>query len=448
VLPLANLSGDPEQEYYADGMTETLIAELAKLPGVRVISRTSVMQFKGAKTPLPEIAKQLNVDGVIEGSVMRAESAVRITAQLIDARSDQHVWAEQYDRELARVFEIQSEVARAVADQIALALTYEEAARFKPPRPVDPRAQEAYLRSLGFLGFEATLGALSEATAIDPEFARAHAALAKTYSAVAIYQPTLVPDAASKARASALRAISLDDSLAESHEALGRIAFYFDWDWATAEREFRRAIDLAYGVSTARADLADLLLATGRRSEAFEESRLSVDESQGDSRARSQRALLLKVAGKYEEAIAEAEAARARDPRNFLASARISEATVLLGRKEEAIKASRRVLETPGFGPWKADGAELERALRAGGIPAYWRALRDIASRDEKFVSEAEARAQLGEIDEAIAALERGYRARNPQMRHLVSREGLAPLRSDPRFADLARRMNLPLPNP
>ena len=276
VLPLTDLAQEKET-YFADGMTETLIAELAKLPGIRVTSRTSVMEYKGKAMPVREIAKQLNVDGIIEGSVMRDSGQVRITAQLIDARDDRHLWAEHYDRDAAHVFEIQAEVAKTVARQIALTLTpQQQAQRFVQQKPVDPRAQEAYFRGLQYRAGELNVAnvdkasaAFEEAIQIAPDFAAAYAQLAAT-----LWNTGDVPDGSHdvpvatmlRIRDLARRAIELDESNGGAHSVLGDVLFHYDWDWTAAEAEYRRAQDLG---NTVNYGYPYFLISMGRAKEAL-----------------------------------------------------------------------------------------------------------------------------------------------------------------------------------
>jgi TolB-like protein len=247
VLPLENLSGDPEHEYFADGMTDAMIGELAKISALKVISRTSVMQYKGAHRPLPEIARELGVDAIIEGTVLRAGEHVRITAQLIDARDDHHLWAQSYERELSAVLQIQSEVARAVAGRIEAALAPREAARLAAPKPVDARAQDAYLKGVHRLGLRNPVAAkqaiidFEEAIRIAPDYAPAHAALSQANFFLG-FPATAVMDRAAmeRARASALRAVELDSDLAAAHAALAQVFYSLDWNWAEATDLARR----------------------------------------------------------------------------------------------------------------------------------------------------------------------------------------------------------------
>ncbi|MGO9520468.1 MAG: protein kinase domain-containing protein [Candidatus Korobacteraceae bacterium] len=280
VLPLANLSHDPEQEYFADGMTEQLITDLAQIAALRVISRTSAMRYKGSDKPLPEIARELNVDGFVEGSVLRAGDRVRITAQLIHAATDQHIWAKSYERDLSDVLALQSEVARAIADEVQAKLTPQERARLARARPVNPAAHEAYLKGRHHWarateeGVRKSIEYFAEAIAKDPTYALAHAGLSDAFNQLCNPILELVPqgELIPRAKAAATRALELDETLADAHICLGRVKFYFDWDWAGAEKCFQRAIELSPNHTYAHYIYALLLSALGRHPEAIQES--------------------------------------------------------------------------------------------------------------------------------------------------------------------------------
>ncbi|HUK52695.1 MAG TPA: protein kinase, partial [Candidatus Binatia bacterium] len=249
VLPLDNLSHDPTQDYFADGMTEELTADLAQIGALRVISRTSVMQYKGTRKTMPEIGRELNVDALIEGSVLRAGQRVRITAQLLRVAPERHLWAKSYEGDLGDVLSLQSRVAREIADGIQVALTPQDQARLSSSRKVDPEAYEAYLR--GRHAWEQANGAdlrrsielYKQALARDPNYALAYAGMADSYTMLSdFYLPPR--DVIPQATEAANKAIALDDSLAQAHSALAAIHFFYDWDWPGAEREWKRAIEL------------------------------------------------------------------------------------------------------------------------------------------------------------------------------------------------------------
>ncbi|HEV2177909.1 MAG TPA: winged helix-turn-helix domain-containing protein, partial [Terriglobia bacterium] len=279
VLPLANLSGDPSEEFFADGMTDQLITDLAQIGSLRVISRTSVMQYKGTKKALPEIGRELNVDAIVEGSVVRSGQRVRVTAQLVQARSDQHLWAETYDRDLGDILKLQGDVSDAIAQQVRAQLTRTQQAQLHENPPVNPAAYDAYLRGRlylvnGFFNPEELRKAqhyFEESLHDDPNFALAHTGLADTYVYMAFAGAMPRDQAYQSAKAALAKAIALDDSIGEAHDTLGLLASQFDWDWEAADREFSRAIALAPSYSCAHEDRAMFLALLGRRADALAE---------------------------------------------------------------------------------------------------------------------------------------------------------------------------------
>ncbi len=285
VLPLQNLSGDPKEEYFADGMTEELIADLGQISALRVISRTSVMRYKGTQETLPDIARELHVDAVVEGSVLRVGDRVRITAQLIRAPTDVHLWAKSYERDMGDVLALQDEVAKAISSEVKITLTPPEQTRLSNARPVDPAAHQAYLRGLYELhgitaeatetsksqSIEKAIGYFQQALTYDPKDALAYSGLADAYTDLSTeYRAPL--EVMPKAKAAAVRAIELDDTLAEAHASLGYVALIFDWDWARAEHEFRRALELNPSLPQAHAGFAEyLFFKLGRTDEMIHE---------------------------------------------------------------------------------------------------------------------------------------------------------------------------------
>jgi len=248
VLPLENLSGDPSEEFFADGMTDQLITDLAKVGSLRVISKTSVMQYKGAKKPLPEIARELNVDAIVEGSVIRSGERVRVTAQLLQGSTDQHLWAETYDSDRGDVLKLQGEVADAIAQQVRAQLTPQQQAQLRLAHSVDPGAYDAYLKGRLYFTTEYTKPAslkkaqhlFEESIQKDPSFALAYAGLADTYVYLA-FTGALQRDPAYRSAKEALaKALELDDSIGEAHDTLGLLNWQFDSDWDAADREFTR----------------------------------------------------------------------------------------------------------------------------------------------------------------------------------------------------------------
>jgi TolB-like protein len=257
VLPLENLSSDPNQEYFADGMTDELITNLGQISALRIISRTSVMQYKGVHKPLRQIARELNVDAVVEGTVMRSGDRVRITAQLIQVSSDRHLWAHAYEGDLSDILTLQNQVAADIANQIRIKLTPEERAVLKSTRIVKPAAYEAYFKGRYYWDTRSTEGVtkaidyFGEAIRDDPNFALPYAGLAQVYAALPDYVAVSPRQCYGKAKVAATRALELDDTLADAHTALGGITLTNDYDWSASEREFRRAIDLNPGYADA-----------------------------------------------------------------------------------------------------------------------------------------------------------------------------------------------------
>jgi TolB-like protein/Tfp pilus assembly protein PilF len=277
VLPLENLTGDAAQEYFADGMTDALITRLAQIGALRVISRTSAMHYKGTHKKLPEIASELNVDALVEGSVARSGSHVRINAQLVHARTDQHLWARQYERELTDILVLQADVAGAIAHEIQVTLTPQEQARLTLTRRVNPEAYEAFLRGCFFWnkrtedGLKKGLECFQHSVGKDPSFALAHVGLADSYSMLAFWGLAAPHEVSPKGKTAADKAMEMDENLGEGHAARGWVQFAYDWNWTGAEKKLQRAIELNPGYATAHQWYSHLLTYQGRHEEAFSE---------------------------------------------------------------------------------------------------------------------------------------------------------------------------------
>jgi TolB-like protein/tetratricopeptide (TPR) repeat protein len=291
VLPLENLSGDPQQDYFADGMTEAVITEVAQISGLRVISRTSVMQYKRTKKTLPQIAKELDVDAVLEGAVQRSGNKVGITAQLIQASTDRHLWAKTYEREMSDVLALERDVAQNVAEEVGVKLGSSKQAYIAAARTVNPEAQEDYLLGLHDLrtgtraGTEKAVEYFQAAIAKDPNDALSYAGLANAYRGLSsLYMAPL--DAMPKAKAAAVRALELDESLAEPHASLGAAKLFHDWDWPGAEKEFRRALELNPSLVEAHLGEATYLATLGRFDDALAEDKLALSLDPASPRAR------------------------------------------------------------------------------------------------------------------------------------------------------------------
>jgi serine/threonine-protein kinase len=284
VLPLDNLTGDPEQEFFVDGMTEALITDLSKIGSLKVISRTSIMQYKDVQKPLPEIGRELNVDGIVEGSVQRAGDRVRISAQLVEAATDQHVWAESYERNFEDIFALQSEVAKAIAEEIQVTLSPEEETRLTTTRQIDPAAHEAYLKGRFFWNkreseaVQRGLELFQQALEIDPSYAMAWVGVADSHIvASGDYLGLPAAEANDRARAAALRALELDESLAEAHISLAAVKMEGDWDLEGSEKEYQRGLELNPGYATGHQWYAELLSAMGRHEDSIAEMKKALE---------------------------------------------------------------------------------------------------------------------------------------------------------------------------
>jgi TolB-like protein len=313
VLPLRNFSGDAKEDYFADGITDELTSNLAQISALRVTSRTSAMQFRETKEPLPQIAKQLNVDAVLEGSVTRSGNRVRITAQLIEAKSDRHLWAKSYERNLQDVLTLQDEMARDIADEVKAKLTPSEQTRLSSAPIVDPQAHEDYLRGRFFwnLRTEDDLGKardyFTQATQKDPTYAPAYSGLADTYFYLGYFWGHLPPrEAMPLARAAALRALELDPNLGEGHTSLAIVKLAYDWDFHGAEEEFKSAIALNPNYATAHHFYSILLGVLNRPDESIAEIRKAAEVDPLSVPVRNMLAERLGNVGRYDEAIEEA----------------------------------------------------------------------------------------------------------------------------------------------
>ncbi len=447
VLPLENLSGDPEQEYFADGMTDALIANLGKIGALKVRSRTSIMQYKDARKPLPEIARELNVDAVVEGSVMRVGEQVRITAQLIHAPTDTHLWAESYERALRDVRALQSELARTIAQQIEITLTPDQEAQLAARRLVNPETYEAYLKGMFHLnkmtpeGTEKGLDYLHQAIEKDPADPLAYGGLALGYAASA-HAPGAPADALARAKAAALKALELDETLAEAHAALAQINLYEDWDWEVAEQAFQSALKLNSSLTLTRAHYSFYLLLFGRTDEALAEMRRVQEVDPLTPLWPAYQGWLYWWTGQYEEAIDEARKSLELAPDFPVGLYVMGSAYAEKGLYEEAIKAHQRagVLSREWKSALGRTYAMAGRQDKARLVLAELEA--DSTPWDTWFI--AQIYAVLGEKDEAFRWLEAAYGPPNhPYVPWIMHPPAFKPLHDDPRFGDLLRRLNL-----
>ena len=453
VLPLENLSRDPEQEYFADGMTEALITDLGKISALRVISRTSVMQYKGTKKPLPEIARELKVDAVLEGTVARSGSRVRITANLLHAPTDRHLWAETYEGDLGDVLALQGEVARAIADQIRIKLTPEEQGRFAPPRPVNPEAHEAYLKGRYYWnlrtedGLKKSIEYFQQAIEKDPGYTRAYAGLADSYAVSVMWGFAPPREAYPRAKAAALKALQVDHTQAEPHASLGVAKVDFDFDFVGAEKEYKLAVKLDPSYATAHVWYAVYLALVGRHNEAFTEIKRAQELDPLSLSISAVGAAVFLYARRYDEAVAECQRTLELKPDFYLAHYYLGEVYEQQKLYAQAIGEYQKALALePG-------NSIVGTALACGYAAAGKRseALKHVSRLKQlsrrRYVSPyaiACIYAALGDVDQACAWLEKAYEDRSYGLYSLKVNPRFDLLRSDPRFQDLLRRMNFP----
>jgi TolB-like protein/DNA-binding winged helix-turn-helix (wHTH) protein/Tfp pilus assembly protein PilF len=454
VLPLDNFSADPAQEYFVDGMTDELITDLAKIGALRVISRTSVMPYKGTKKALPEIAKELNVDGIIEGSVMRSGQRVRITAQLLYGPTDKHLWAETYERDLGDVLSLQSEVAQAIAQQVRAQLTPNQQSQLRLAHVVNPAAYDDYLRGRFYFTNEFTKPDslrkaqhyFEDAIQKDSNFALAYAGLADTYVYLA-YAGALQKDLAYRSAKNALaKALQLDDSIGEAHDTLGALSSSFDWDWETADREFNLAIALAPSYSCAHEDRASFLALVGRRAEALAEIAKIDQLDYGSSAARSESFAYYDLRD-YPRLIDSSRRALLFDPTDWFQHYTLGVGYEGTGKLQEAIAEYQKAIETSGGS--QDPTVALAHAYAAVGKKAEAeKILRDLEKESAKvYVSpylSATLYATLGDKDAAFKFLEKAYLEKSLDLSwHLKSDLRIDNLRSDPRYQNLLHRVGL-----
>jgi TolB-like protein/DNA-binding winged helix-turn-helix (wHTH) protein len=463
VLPLENLSHDPEQEYFADGMTEALITDLGQISALRVISRTSVMQYKGTKKPLPQIARELNVDAIVEGTVLRSGDRVRITANLLDARSERHLWAESYDRDLRDVLALQDEVARAIASKIQIKVTPNEQVRLASPRAVNPEAYRLYLIGR-FLwnerteaSFKSAIDYFQRAIEIDPGYAPAYAGLADSYVLLSDWGYMPAKEVVPRAEAAAQKAVDIDESLAEAHTSLANAYYEYDWDWAACAKEFQRAIELNPNYATAHQWYGEYLARMGRYNEAIGENEKAQELDPLSPQIGVSVASRFYEARRYDEAIRQMQSVLPLFLEFPIAYQFLGDFYEAKGSYEEAITAWEKAMVLGGTRAYLAhpmtarpqDVAAPRHAYAKGGIRGYYLWALEGLKEDSKsrYVRPylfARLYARLGESNQTTAWLERAYQERDFYLTCLRHDPAFDPLRSDPRFQDLMRRMNFP----
>jgi TolB-like protein/tetratricopeptide (TPR) repeat protein len=455
VLPLDNFSKDPSQDYFADGMTEILTANLAQISGLRVISRTSAMKYKGARKSLPEIARELNVDAIVEGSVHSSEGKVRITAQLIYAPHDQHLWSDTYDRRLSDVLLLQSEVARTIADQIRVTLTLKEELRLTGARRVDPVAQDAYLRGRYYWqerdsdpeNLKKAFDYFQEALEQDPRYALAYVGIAQYYSVLPFYSNSTPDEVFPKAKAAVARALELDDTLSEGHATQAYIKTYYDWDWVGAEIEFRRSLALNANDSTVLHWYSRFLASAGRIDEALTNIERARELDPLEPGLKANVGVIYYFGRRYDQAIDELKELLETDPGFSTAHWGLGLAYEQKKMYAESIAEFEKVGGLEDSGPnTVASMGHVYAAM--GDRTSVTKALDKLKSfGKEGRVSPyqlAIVYAALGETDKAFESLGQALQMRSTLLTYLKMDPRFDSLREDPRFSRLLERIGIP----
>jgi TolB-like protein/DNA-binding winged helix-turn-helix (wHTH) protein/Tfp pilus assembly protein PilF len=453
VLPFQNLSGESSQDYFADGMTEEIITELSRIESLRVISHTSVMDYKGTKKHLPEIARELGVDAILEGSVIRENDNVRVTVQLLDGPADRHLWGEEYERPLNGVLNLQRDVGQAIAEKVRAKVSATQQVRLRKAHAVNPAAYDAYLR--GRFYFDTGFGNpdslkkgkqyFEESIQADPKFAQAYAGLANSY-VYSAYAGALKRDEAYHSAKDALtKAMELDDSVGEAHYALALLKSDFEWDWEAADREFNRAIALAPSYSCAHESRALFLASLGRRDEALDEI-AKIDQLDFSLGTAGTTSWVYYALRDYPNLIDASKRALLLDPNNSGEHYLLGVGYEQTGKLQEAISEYQKAVEASG----NSDNVvALAHAYSAAGRKAEAeKMLRDLESKVNgtagSSLTMARIFAGLGDKDKAFEFLEKAYSEKSFGLPTSLKADLLLDsLRSDPRFQPLVRRIGL-----
>jgi len=455
VLPFENLSADKDQAYFADGMTDELIAHLAKIRSLRVISRTSSMEYKGTHKTLSQIARDLNVDAVVEGTVLRSGDRVRITAELVQVATDRHLWAETYESQLGDILTLQSHVTSAIVNEIRVKLTPEDQVRLAATRPVSTQSYENYLKGRYYWnkrsqeGLTKAINYFQVAIEKDPNYALAYAGLADCYSIIGSVIVGTVPAAevAPKARAAALKSLELDNTLAEAHTSLATVRFNYDWDWNSAASGFRRAVELNPSYATAYQRNSLYLMSMGRTTESIAEMNRAHDLDPLSTSTNFSLGSRLYMAREYDQAIEQLRNTIDMDPGFVLPHLVLGQAYEQKKAYDQAITELRRAVDFSQNSPPVL--AALARTYAVSGRTTEARNLLDQLMQQSKkqYVSPfyvAIVYAGLGEKDQALDWLEKAYGDHSNAIVFLKVDPQLDTLRASPRFHELQRKLRLP----
>jgi TolB-like protein/DNA-binding winged helix-turn-helix (wHTH) protein/Tfp pilus assembly protein PilF len=444
VLPLHNLSRDPEQEYFSDGMTDELITDLAKYGGLRVISHTSVERYKETKRPLPEIAKELGVDAVVEGTVMRAGDRVRITVQLIDARSDRHLWAESYERDFRDILALQDEVAERITGEVGTNLTRGKQPHLASKQTSDPAAHEAYLKGnfywnrLTCDGFKKGLENFQQAVAKDPNFALAYVGLAEAYFTLGDWGCRPQDETIPKSKAAALKALELDNNLGPAHAWLGKIAFFYEWDWPKAKKELQQALELDPNYVPAHLIYAVFLVSMGEREQGLAEMNRARELDPTSELTNVIGTYVFYLTHQFDQAIEEGERTVEFYPGSTSPYIWLAASYEMKGMQKQAIAA---YLDSWGLAPDRL--TSIRSVYEKAGPREYWRHELAKSNQAGNPCWMATIYMHLGDKERALAYLNRGFQQPCSGLHVLKVDPLYDSLRDDPRFKDLMARLRL-----
>lgn len=453
VLPLENLTGDKEQDYFADGMTDDLTANLAKIRSLRVVSRSTAMAYKGTHKPLSEIARELRVDAVVEGTVLRAGNRVRITAELVQVSTDQHLWAETYESQIGDVLALQNRVSSAIVDEIRINLTPEDKERLAKNPSVSPEAYEDYLKGRYYWnkrsgdGFTKAIGYFEDATRKDPQYALAYAGLADCYGIIGatIYGTVPAEEAAPKARAAAIRALQIDPSLAEAETSLATAKFNYDWDWAGAAEGFKRAIQMDPKYATAYQRYSLYSIAMGRFDDSFDQIKRARDLDPLSISINSSFGWRLYLARQYDRSIAQLRDTLEMDPDYEWAHLILGQAYQEKGEFNLALAELKKAVELSRNSPLTVSALAHAYAVHGNTAEAQKLLAQLMMQSRTQYVSPyyiAVVYLGLGKNDAAMDWLDKAFADRSNGLVFARVEPELDPLRSEPRFIALENKLN------
>ena len=448
IMPLSNISPDPHDEYFADGMTEEVISTVSRIEGLEVISRTSVMHYKKDPKPVKEVSRELDVGTVLEGSVRKAGNKLRVTVQMIDAERDRHLWTESYDRNLQDVFEIQSDIAKQVAEALQVQLLPANKRRIEKSPTSSVEAYTFYLRARPYSerqdreAFNTAIGYYEQAIAIDPNFALAYTGLARSYSGLGFHGMIPSKEAGVKARTYAEKALGIDDTVSEAHREMGTILRNFDWDLVGAEKEFNRAIELNPSLARAHGSKALLLMFMRRAEEAIPSAKRALELDPLSVNTLGAIGVVYLYLGRIDDAIEQFRKSLTIDPENSFVRGNYGLSLVQIGMFEEGIREMEKIASSLATSGQSDLAYAYAKAGRIDDLKNLLRKLlNEVDKNHELAIAVASAYANLGDPDHAIEWLEKAYSEHVTYLVTANSDFAFDKIRGDPRFQALMRRL-------